>query len=69
MSFGFGVGDFIAVSVLIKGIVSSLKACGGSASAGCPISQPLSVSAYEIFGISVISQSVEVIKLSKSISW
>jgi hypothetical protein len=33
MSFGFGVGDFIAVSVLIKGIVSSLKACGGSASA------------------------------------
>jgi hypothetical protein len=35
---------------------------------GCPISQPLSVSAYEIFGISVISRSVEVIKLSKSIS-
>jgi hypothetical protein len=37
-------------------------------SAGCVIIQPLSVSADEIFGISVISQSVEVIKLSKSVS-
>jgi hypothetical protein len=35
---------------------------------GWSTSQRLSVSAYEIFSISVISQSVEVIKLSKSIS-
>jgi hypothetical protein len=32
MSFGFSVGDFINVTILIKDIITCLKASGGSAS-------------------------------------